>query len=193
MSMVHLASSSPRRRELLGQIGLTPKIVCPDIDETPVVGESPADLVSRLSREKAAAGLRLIAGAGVVVAADTVVVIDGAILGKPRDMQDACQIWGQLSGREHQVLTGVTVADGDRTETRVVMTSVTFRSLSLAEMQAYWDSGEPADKAGAYGIQGRGAVFIDSINGSYSNVVGLPLAETAAMLAGFGIDIWAGQ
>lgn len=185
---LYLASTSPRRRELLSQIGLAFHVLKVDIDESTRPGEGPAEYVSRLAREKAAAGLAQ-AGEGVVVAADTSVVLDDAILGKPASLEEAMAMWSRLSGREHRVLTGVAVADAARIEVQVVATRVRFRALREPELRAYWNSGEPRDKAGGYGIQGLGAVFVTGIDGSYSNVVGLPLAETAAMLEGFGIRI----
>lgn len=185
---LYLASTSPRRRELLAQLGLDFHVLKVDIDETPRPGEPPAGYVQRLAREKAAAGLAQ-AREGVVVAADTSVVLDGAILGKPASLDEAMAMWSRLSGRAHRVLTGVAVAAAGRMEAQVVATEVRFRPIGEAEMRAYWASGEPCDKAGGYGIQGLGAVFVTGIDGSYSNVVGLPLAETAALLAGFGIRV----
>lgn len=185
---LYLASTSPRRRELLAQLGLDFHVLKADIDETPRPGEAPADYVLRLAREKAAAGLAQ-AGEGVVIAADTSVVQGGAILGKPASLDEAIAMWSRLSGGEHQVLTGVAVGSGERMSAQVVATRVRFRSISLAEMRAYWASGEAGDKAGGYAIQGKGAIFVTGIDGSYSNVVGLPLEETAAMLDGFGIHV----
>jgi septum formation protein len=151
-------------------------------------GELPADYVRRLASEKARAGLAQI-DAGVVVAADTSVVLDDEVLGKPASAEEAMVMWGRLSGRTHQVLTGVAVGDARHVEVEVVSTRVHFRTLERAEMMAYWQSGEPGDKAGGYAIQGRGAIFVDAIEGSYSNVVGLPLTEVAALLAQFGIRV----
>lgn len=183
-----LASTSPRRRELLAQLGLDFHVLRVDVDESTRAGETPADYVLRLAREKAAAGLAQ-AGEGVVIAADTTVVLGETVLGKPASLDEALAMWRALSGREHVVLTGVAVGDGDRLEAQVVGTRLRFRAISEAEMRAYWASGEPCDKAGGYAIQGLGAVFVTGIDGSYSNVVGLPLAETAAMLGAFGIRI----
>lgn len=185
---LYLASTSPRRRELLAQIGLAFHVLKVDIDESTRPGEAPTDYVGRLAREKAAAGLAQ-AGEGVVIAADTSVVLDDAILGKPASLDEALAMWARLSGREHRVLTGVAVASRERVEAQVVATRVRFRPLREAELRAYWASGEPCDKAGGYGIQGLGAVFVTGIDGSYSNVVGLPLAEAAALLEGFGLRI----
>ena len=183
-----LASTSPRRRELLQQIGLAFSVLNVDVDESVREGERPGDYVVRLAREKAAAGLAGL-NEGVVVAADTSVVLDDQVLGKPASEVDAMVMWERLSGRMHQVLTGVAVGDARHIEAVLVSTRVHFRPLGRAEMEAYWRSGEPADKAGGYAIQGLGAVFVDAIEGSYSNVVGLPLAETAALLARFGIRV----
>lgn len=183
-----LASTSPRRRELLAQLGLDFHVLRVDVDESTRAGEAPTDYVLRLAREKAAAGLAQ-AGEGVVIAADTTVVLGETVLGKPASLDEALAMWRALSGREHVVLTGVAVGAGDRLASQVVSTRLRFRTLSEAEMRAYWASGEPCDKAGGYAIQGLGAVFVTAIDGSYSNVVGLPLAETAAMLGAFGIRI----
>lgn len=183
-----LASTSPRRRELLQQVGLEFSVLEVDVDESVAAGERPADYVLRLARAKARAGLAQIAE-GVVIAADTSVVVDDQVLGKPASEVEAFDMWRRLSGRTHQVLTGVAVADAGHVESVAVCTRVHFRAITQAEMHAYWRSGEPSDKAGGYAIQGRGAVFVDAIEGSYSNVVGLPLTETAALLARFGIRV----
>lgn len=189
MSMpLFLASTSPRRSELLRQIGLDFSVLTVDVDESLQDGELPAAYVARLARAKAAAGLAQVSG-GVVVAADTTVVLGDEVLGKPATEVEAVDMWLRLSGRTHQVLTGVAVGDARHVDAMVVSTRVHFRAITRAEMHAYWSSGEPHDKAGGYGIQGRGAVFVDAIEGSYSNVVGLPLTETAAMLARFGIRV----
>lgn len=186
---LYLASTSPRRRELLAQLGLSFTELRLDIDESRGEGEAPGSYVARLAGEKAAAGLAL-AGEGVIIAADTTVVLGDDILGKPLSRDEAIAMWSRLSGGEHRVLTGVAVATRERMEVRVVSTTVRFRRISRAEMEAYWASGEPTDKAGGYAIQGKGAVFVTGIEGSYSNVVGLPLAETAELLAGFGIRVF---
>ncbi len=185
---LYLASTSPRRRELLAQLGLAFTVLEVAVDESTRPGEAPADYVRRLAREKALAGLAQV-GAGVVIAADTSVVAGDAVLGKPASLDEAMAMWARLAGREHEVLTGVAVGDARHVEAQVVATRVRFRPVTEAEMRAYWASGEPQDKAGGYAIQGLGAVFVTGIDGSYSNVVGLPLAETAAMLAGFGIRL----
>ena len=185
-----LASASPRRRELLAQIGIpTTRVVC-QVDERVEPDETPAVYVERVTRDKVRAGVAAAPAGSVVLAADTAVVLDQQILGKPRDRAHALQMLGALSDREHQVMTAVAVACEDRVDVRLVVTEVRFRALSVAECEQYWASGEPADKAGAYGIQGLGAVFVEHISGSYSAVVGLPLMETAALLDGFGISCW---
>ncbi len=189
-SRLLLASASPRRRELLEQIGVATQRVHCQVDEQVMPGELPAAYVERVTRDKVLAGVAASPAGAVVLAADTAVVLDEQILGKPRDREHAAQMLTALSGREHQVMTAVAVACGERLELRLVTTQVRFRGLSAAEIDAYWVSGEPADKAGAYGIQGLGAVFVAHINGSYSAVVGLPLLETAAILEGFGISCW---
>lgn len=187
-SGILLASRSPRRRELLAQIGLAFAVVDIEVDEAPQVGETPAAMVERLARAKAAAGAAGAAPAQTVLAADTALSLDGEILGKPADETDALAMLERLGGREHEVCTGVAVARGVDMESRVVRSRVTLRALSAAERAAYWATGEPAGKAGAYAIQGLGAVFVEHLAGSYSNVVGLPLFETATLLARFGID-----
>lgn len=192
MNPLFLASGSPRRRELLTQIGVAFSVIGADIDETPLPDESPAAYVERLARGKAQAGRgRLNANVqACVLGADTAVVLDGKILGKPLDEADALAMLMSLSGREHEVLTAIALLDGVRCESRVVRSLVRFRPISLAEASAYWASGEPRDKAGGYGIQGLGAVFVSGLNGSYSAVVGLPLCETAELLGHFGIPCW---
>lgn len=191
MSTLYLASSSPRRRELLAQIGVPFERVSADIDESVLPGETPEAYVGRLAAAKARAGFaRVTTPHAVVLGADTTVVLDGRILGKPQQCAEATAMLLALSGREHQVLTAVAVYDGSRELQRVVRSNVHFRDLSAEECQAYWDSGEPCDKAGSYGIQGLGAVFVRHLEGSYSAVVGLPLCETAALLAECGIPCW---
>lgn len=195
MSPLYLASGSPRRRELLTQIGVPFTSISADIDETPLLDESPAAYVERLARGKAAAGLGLIASShslapACVLGADTAVVLDGRILGKPLDQADSLAMLMALSDREHEVLTAIAVLDDQRCESRVVRSLVRFRSISPEEAAAYWASGEPQDKAGGYGIQGLAAVFVAGLNGSYSAVVGLPLCETAELLGHFGIPCW---
>ncbi|TLP77937.1 septum formation inhibitor Maf [Pseudomonas nitroreducens] len=192
MAQLYLASSSPRRRELLTQIGLPFHIVPASIDETPESGESARAYVERLARGKALAGLNFLAQRAdvCVLGADTAVVLDGRILGKPVDRDDALAMLQALSGREHEVLTAVAVADRDRCEARVVSSRVAFREVSAEEAERYWETGEPQDKAGGYAIQGLAAVFVSRVEGSYSAVVGLPLCETSALLADFSIPSW---
>lgn len=191
MSLLHLASASPRRRELLLQIGVPHRRVAAPIDESVLSGETPAAYVERLARAKAAAGLAALGEpTACVLGADTAVVLDGRILGKPLDRADGLAMLTALSGRSHEVLTAVAVADGSRCRAQVVSSRVHLRPIAPAEQQAYWETGEPLDKAGGYAIQGLAAIFVDRLEGSYSAVVGLPLAETAALLAEFGIPCW---
>lgn len=190
MNPLYLASGSPRRRELLAQIGVPFSVVSAPIDETPLPDEGAPAYVERLARAKAAAGLACIEGPAVVLGADTAVVLDGRILGKPENREDALAMLADLSGREHQVLTAVAVSDGLRVHSLCVTSKVCFRAISADEAQRYWASGEPADKAGGYAIQGLGAVFVTGLSGSYSAVVGLPLSETAELLGQFGIACW---
>jgi len=192
MPALYLASGSPRRRELLSQIGVRFSTVNCAIDEQSLPLESPVGYVERLARSKAAAGLNILGGdsQACVLGADTAVVIDGQILGKPTGRDDALRMLGSLSGREHQVLTAVALASVQRCQACVVPSRVWFRPISAAEIKAYWDSGEPRDKAGSYAIQGLAAVFVSHLQGSYSAVVGLPLCETAELLADFGIPCW---
>lgn len=192
MSMLYLASGSPRRRELLGQIGVPFSTLLTVIDETPLLNEPAVDYVRRLACAKAQAGLASLVepGAAVVLGADTSVVLDGRILGKPESRTEALAMLAALSGQTHTVLTAVALANSQRCAVRVVSSQVSFRSLSTAEIEAYWASGEPQDKAGSYAIQGLGAVFVADLHGSFSAVVGLPLCETAALLADFGIPCW---
>ncbi len=184
-----LASTSPRRRELLQQIGLSFEVLRVDVDESTQANESPEAYVQRLSLAKAQMGLTQCPNNSLVLAADTTVVIDNHIIGKPETLEQAITIWQSLSGRCHQVLTGVTLANHRQSKTIVVATDVYFRLLSTQEMQSYWQTGEPQDKAGGYGIQGKGALFVEKIDGSYSNVVGLPLTETAQLLRQFGYAV----
>ena len=192
MATLYLASGSPRRRELLTQIAVPFLTQIAPIDENALPGESPMAYVERLARAKAQAGLALLTDTAdaVVLGADTAVVLDGRILGQPVDRDDALATLSALSGRSHQVLTAVALVSRERLESRVVTSQVTFRALRQAEIEAYWASGEPQDKAGCYGIQGLAAVFVSQLQGSYSAVVGLPLCETAALLAEFAIPCW---
>ena len=195
MTPLFLASGSPRRRELLTQIGVPFQVVSASIDETPLPDECPAAYVERLARAKARAGREHLLGASVsapfcVLGADTAVVLDDQILGKPVDEADALSMLMALSGREHEVLTAIAILAAERCETRVVRSRVSFRTISQQEAAQYWASGEPQDKAGGYAIQGLAAVFVAGLNGSYSGVVGLPVRETAELLGQFGIPCW---
>jgi len=183
-----LASASPRRRELLAVLGVQYRVAPANIDETPRDGEPPGAYVQRMALEKARAGLLQAGPDALVLGADTTVAVDGDILGKPADRADAMRILGLLSGRTHQVYSAVALCDVDNCAGALSCTDVSFRKISTTEAVAYWNTGEPADKAGAYGIQGLGSVFVKAISGSYTGVVGLPLYETAELLtsAGFG-------
>jgi len=189
MQAIVLASASPRRAELLTQIGVSFLVRPADIDETPAGDESAEHYVERLAREKARAGSASQPDKRVI-GSDTSVVLDGHILGKPQSAADAVRMLKVLSGKTHQVMTAVAIAWGDTCESRLVVTDVRFRELSGAEIEAYVATGEPMDKAGGYGIQGRGGIFVEELRGSYSAVVGLPLQETAALLAGAGYPVW---
>jgi septum formation protein len=184
-----LASGSPRRRELLTQIGVKDyRILVPDVDEHTDVPAQPSPLVEVLSRRKAEA-VRAIAGnEALIIAADTVVALDNEVLGKPTDKADATRMLSALSGREHQVYTGFTVLQGDKVITAHEVTDVTFRPLSSEEIEHYIATNEPMDKAGAYGIQGFGAVLVSGLHGDYFNVMGLPVYRLAQALSHFGID-----
>lgn len=177
-----LASSSPRRRELLAQLGVRFSLVSTDIDETPLAGEAATDYVQRLALQKARAGLARSNSDLPVLGADTVVVADGEILGKPADFAQFERTMQLLSGRCHQVMTAIALVNSVRQLQQLVCTEVCFRRLNAAEISAYWHSGEPQDKAGGYGIQGLAAKFVQRINGSYTAVVGLPLCETEQLL-----------
>jgi septum formation protein len=179
---IALASSSPRRRELLAQLGVNYQLVKADIDESVLSGESPTLYVQRLALAKARAGLARLSSNMPVLGADTIVVAGDAILGKPLDFADFRQTMQLLSGRCHQVMTAVALVDARRQLQQLVCTEVCFRPLTDDEISAYWASGEPQDKAGGYGIQGLAAKFVQRINGSYTAVVGLPLCETEQLL-----------
>ncbi|AEI66078.1 Maf-like protein [Corallococcus macrosporus] len=185
--MLVLASASPRRRELLSQLDLRFTVSAADIDETPHAGEPARDYVGRLAREKARVVAARHPGAWVL-AADTTVALGAELMGKPRDAEEAQAMLTRLSGRTHDVYTGVALA-GRHEEALVVHTRVTFRALSAAELAWYANTGEPLDKAGAYAIQGRGGVLVAGVEGSPSNVVGLPLAETVALLERAGVPV----
>ena len=185
--LLHLASRSPRRAELLRLLGVDFVLVDVDVDESQQAGEAPADYVRRVALSKAcAAGVHLPRGA-VVLAADTTVSLEGDIFGKPRDAADGQAMLSRLSGRWHEVFTAVVVGVDARHHIEVVKTRVEFRVLDAEAIRAYWRSGEPADKAGGYGIQGLGGALVKRIDGSYGAVVGLPLCETLALLQKVGI------
>ena len=183
-----LASQSPRRRELLGLTGLPFVVRAADIDETMDSGRAPFEEVARVSRLKALAVER--ERDDVVIAADTIVVCGGTVLGKPKDEADAFRILSLLSGRDHEVMTGMTVVRGDEIVTHTEVTRIHFRELHPEEIRAYIASGEPMDKAGAYGIQGGAALFADQMEGDYYNVMGLPVCRLAMILRSLGLPIW---
>lgn len=186
---VQLASKSPRRRELLAQIGVSYQLVDVDVPEEQNVGEGAEAYVSRLAQSKAKAGFEASPHA-VTLGADTIVVCDDVVLEKPRDEADCLAMLGLLSGRSHQVMTAMCLYDGDKVLTRVSHTHVRFKVLTDALIRAYWRTGEPVDKAGAYGIQGKGALFVHDIQGSYTCVVGLAIEPLSDMLAEFGVAMW---
>ena len=187
--LICLASASPRRRELLNQMGVPHRIMAAHIDEAVRAWEGPRDYVIRMAQDKAVAvrerGERL-----PVLAADTSVVLDDVIFGKPVDREDFMSMLGKLSGRTHDVLTSVALATDGGVHVLVSTSEVRFRSLAEAEIEKYWETGEPRDKAGGYAVQGFGAVFIEWLSGSYSGVMGLPIFETAELLADAGIPCW---
>ncbi len=189
---VYLASASPRRGELLRQIGVRFEVRPASISEAQAVGEAPDSYVLRLAAAKAEAVWAAIGSreAQPVLAADTAVVLDGRVLGKPADSAEAEAMLTALSGRTHQVLTAVAVRCAEVALTRLSESEVRFRATTAAERRAYCATGEPLDKAGGYGIQGRAAVFVEHLRGSYSAVVGLPLLETAELLARCGMSLW---
>jgi septum formation protein len=185
--MLHLASSSPRRRRILERMGLEFTAAGVGVEERQHRGEAADTMVIRLATAKACA---VPAGTGsVVLGADTAVVLDGEVFGKPADREDALRMLGRLSGRRHEVMTGVAVRAGGETRSALSVTEVTFRDIGPDEALDYWQSGEPEGKAGAYAIQGRGGAFVASIAGSYTGVVGLPVVETADLLRWAGIEV----
>ncbi|WP_263078229.1 Maf family nucleotide pyrophosphatase [Endozoicomonas sp. Mp262] len=192
--MIYLASQSPRRQTLLNQIGVEFHPICCEIDERPRPGEQSGDYVLRMAVEKAERGWKKIEQEQLphhpVLAADTSIRLDNSILGKPESPEHALNMLTRLSGRKHQVLTSVAVILADRLETSVSITQVHMAALSDQQMQDYVATGEPMDKAGSYAIQGLGAVLVESIVGSYSGVMGLPLHNTSELLRGFGIPVW---
>jgi septum formation protein len=188
---LYLASQSPRRRLLLEQMGLRVALVEAPIDETREPGEAPDEHVLRVAIEKARAGhARLLSSESrPVLAADTVVVLGDETFGKPADRESALRMLHALSGRSHRVLTAVAVISRFGEQRDLSQSRVTFRPLAGSEILAYWETGEPRDKAGAYAIQGRGALFIERLDGSYSGVMGLPIFETGRLLASAGLDV----
>jgi len=184
-----LASASPRRKELLEQIGVQFSVHAMDIDESVLEDETPSAYVERLAREKASAAQVQFPDA-VVLAADTTVTLGDQILGKPQSREDAVAMLNALSGQTHRVMTGVALSSAEGVFSRCVTTEVTFKPLPEELIERYVDTGEPMDKAGAYGIQGKAAVLVNDIRGSYSNVVGLPLAETAELLEAGQVAFW---
>jgi len=187
-SPIHLASLSPRRLELLRQIGVDPNVVRVEVDESPTPGEAPEKYVVRLAIAKALAGWNITSSSSSlpVLAADTAVVIDDHILGKPENRKEALEMLQMLSGKSHKVLTGVALTQG-HTVSLLSTSHVTFRQVDPAEAESYWQTGEPVDKAGGYGIQGVAALFISHLEGSFSGVMGLPLYETGELLKNAGI------
>jgi septum formation protein len=183
---LYLASASPRRQALLRQLGIAFEVLAPDVAEEPEAGEAPDAYTARLAHAKARAGAALARRRGLaprpVLGADTVVVLEGRILGKPRDRAHGLDMLRRLSGRAHEVLTAVCLLTQDARYEAVARSRVVFAPLSRAEIECYWATGEPADKAGAYAIQGRAAAFIERIEGSYTGIVGLPLFELAQLL-----------
>jgi len=189
MMQIHLASSSPRRHEILTALGLSFTAAGVDIDESRYDGEPVADMVVRLAIAKAAAAREAVDQSLPVIAADTAVAVDDEVLGKPGSQDEALQMLASLSGRTHTVLTGVALDYAGVVRTATTRTEVRFREISPDEAQSYWQSGEPLDKAGAYAVQGIAGIFVENISGSYSGVVGLPVFETAALLADAGFDV----
>ncbi len=188
-SQIHLASTSPRRREILETLGIEFDVVPVETDESPLQGETPGEMVLRLAIAKADA-----ANYGeFVLAADTIVVLGDRVLGKPRDADDGVEMLLALSGRAHVVMTGVALKTPTETRSVLSTTDVQFREIGRDEAYRYWQSGEPCDKAGAYGIQGLGGMFVKGIEGSYSGVMGLPVFETVELLKSAGLDVLVDQ
>ena len=196
---VYLASSSPRRRELLAQLGVCFEVIQPNVDERALAGESAEEFVTRLAMEKARAGWRLVQQQSKpqrpVIGADTCIVLLDELVGKPNDKPHYEQVMNKLSGATHQVYSAVAIAGSAslmstvEEKYRLSRSSVEFRDISEQEREIYWQSGEPADKAGGYAIQGLAAAFVKNIQGSYSGIVGLPLYETAELLLEFGVSV----
>lgn len=200
-SAIYLASNSPRRRDLLRQIGVRFEVLLfragqradGDVDETPLPGEDPETYVQRVAAAKAAGGIERVLLRALprkpVLSADTTLEVDGEIIGKPADAREAMDILHRLSAREHRVLTSVAVTDGERTELALSSSRVRFGALTDEAIRRYVATGEPMDKAGAYGIQGRAGMFVEHIEGSYTGIMGLPLFETAQLLGRFGLTL----
>ncbi|MCW3481813.1 Maf-like protein [Neisseriaceae bacterium JH1-16] len=192
-NLLYLASGSPRRRELLEQLGVSLERIHADIDESVLPGEDAIRYTERLAEAKAAAGWQVVVNCGLpsrpLLSADTTVTLDGEIFGKPADADDARRMLRAFSGRDHQVVTAVALRQDDTVKLATSVTTVRFKTLSDAEIERYIASGEPFDKAGGYGIQGRAGVFVERLNGSFTGVVGLPLYETAQLLAEFGLTL----
>ena len=190
MAKIVLASGSPRRQELLQRIGITDfDIRVPEAEESYPAGLSPQQIVEYISREKADAAARLCTPDEIVITADTMVFLDDQRLGKPTDEADALRMLTALQGRHHTVCTGVTVRQGDRSLTESETTEVYFRPATEAELRAYIATGEPMDKAGSYGVQGKGALLVEKLNGDFFNVMGLPVLRLSRMLAQFGVNL----
>ncbi|MGH1486253.1 MAG: Maf family protein [Cellvibrionaceae bacterium] len=190
---IYLASRSPRRRELLSQIGVNFDVLTVDVLEQREPQESPECYVQRLSLLKASAGLeehKALLNSKPVMGADTIVVLNNEVLEKPRSKANAVDMLLSLSGQSHKVMTSVSLVNDREQKTVLNITEVTFRTLTHEEADDYWQTGEPSDKAGGYGIQGLGAIFVEQIKGSYSSVVGLPLLETTQLLQTFNVPIW---
>ncbi len=189
MTHIILASNSPRRKELLDQIGVQYQVYPVDLDERPLTGEAPLNYVERIAAEKSALAQSRIQTNVPILAADTSVVLEGRIFGKPEYQAEAVEMLQQLSGKTHQVYSALSLRSMDQHWQALSITEVTFRSLSRKEIETYWHTGEPHDKAGGYAIQGLASIFVTAINGSYSGVMGLPLFETAQLLENIGIQI----
>jgi len=189
---IYLASASPRRRELLRQLGVRFQIISSPVNEDPLPAEAPADYVLRLAAAKARAGWEHLPPQrrAPVLGADTTVVLDGELLGKPADVGQAVDMLTRLSGRSHEVLTGIALCAGEVVRTRLSRSEVSFGGIDAALARAYWETGEPRDKAGGYAIQGLGARFVQHLSGSFSGVMGLPLYETAQLLEEMAVPLW---
>jgi len=190
ITQLYLASTSPRRRELLQQLGVIFEVVAVDIDESIKLNETAQDYVCRMALEKARLGCQLAGKDTIpVLGSDTSVVLANNVFGKPQDKQQSSDMLMSLSGKTHEVLTAVALIQGDHEKVILNTSQVTFKDLSETEIEAYWESGEPVDKAGSYAIQGKGAKFIKHLSGSFSGVMGLPLYETAELLTDFGVKV----